>query len=120
MSNYKNERPLLNENHSKVKSKFQFNSKYERRLIELNNALKNRKLSLKDYLFAVAIMILNELSSYHSIMAQIVVGIVESLEVDDYDKEDDFNFDSLVIVSSTKISHYNITSSIKISRIFIN
>jgi len=31
--------------------------------------------------------------------------IVESLEFDDDDKEDDFNFDSLVIASSTKISH---------------
>ncbi len=34
---------------------------------------------------------------------------MKSLEVGDDDKEDDFNFDSLVIASSSKISHYNIT-----------
>ena len=48
--------------------------------------------------------------------------IVESLEFDDDDKEDDFNFDSLLIASFSNISHYNINikSSITISRIFIN
>ena len=81
-------------------------------MIELKDALTNRKLSLKDYLFAVA----NDMewtvhSNYGSDNENEIVESLEDVddeEEDDFDDEpylDDFDFDSLAIASSTKISH---------------